>query len=118
MKILAHVLLKLMTAAIPVVIAACYGPSYRYYKSGKVVDKQTGAGISAISVTCQDAAEKLLDSAVTTADGSFILAYDTSCARLLAEDTDGELNGAYVTTSVPFDEAADSITIEMPARQN
>ena len=34
-----RVLLYLVTLAVPVFIAACYGPSYRYRSGGKVADE-------------------------------------------------------------------------------
>ena len=42
MKLAEKALLGFISVVVPVIVAACYGVPYRYSKSGKVVDKDTG----------------------------------------------------------------------------
>jgi hypothetical protein len=113
MKHLSRALLKLMTLCFPVVIAACYGPAYRYSKDGKVIDKETHLGIAGIKVDCVLADGTVQDSTTTSPDGSFSLSYDIACSSLAASDVDGELNGKYKpATLVDNDSAMVSILME------
>ena len=112
MKHLTRALLKLMTAGIPVVIAACYGVPYEYGlgKSGNVVDRTTHAGIGGIKIGCVLADGTLESETYSSTDGSFMVEYNQDCATLTAEDVDGEENGGlYAKTEIPF--SADSATI-------
>ena len=120
----------LVTFAIPVVIAACYGPSFKYRKGGKVLDKATRAPISQIEVTCEkDGGYSYPES--TTADGTFNLQYNEPCDDVKAVDqlggpgdagtlgADAGLDDAgmrkarYQTKTVPFDNSAADLTIEL-----
>ena len=131
-----RVLVYLVTFAIPVVIAACYGPSYRYRKGGKVLDKQSKAPIALIDVTCVvDGGWSPTER--TQGNGTFQLMFDTPCQSISAVDslaaagdagatdagatdagaTDGgtlpQRTARYAPKSVPYDEAAPEIVIEL-----
>jgi len=108
MRKLYRALVQLVTYAIPVVIAACYGPVYRYRKGGKVLDSQTKAPISQIDLTC-DQGDGSQTWSRTFEDGTFELGYDTPCVEVRAEDT----GARYANKTVPFDAAAPELVIEL-----
>jgi hypothetical protein len=130
-KYIARFLLRMMTLAVPVVIAACYGVPQDYtLRNGRVVDKDTQRGIPGIKVTCLtgdagifstltngsmvDAGLTTLDAGASTEDGTFQLNGGVDCTSLLAEDVDGPANGgSYAPVTQPFDSAATTITILM-----
>lgn len=116
MRSVKKALLWILTVAIPVTIAACYGVAQRFSMGGRVTDATTGDGIEGIEVTCVDAGS--FDSSMTWSDanGDFSVDYDTPCATVRADDVDGADNGSYVTATVPFDENADEILIEMDSQ--
>ena len=88
MKRLYRALVYLVTFAIPVVIAACYGPAYRYRKGGKVLDKQSRAPISQIDVSCEYDGGSSYPSR-TGNDGVFQIQTDETCLELKAVDALG-----------------------------
>jgi putative lipoprotein (rSAM/lipoprotein system) len=103
--------LWLLTAAIPFVIAACYGV-YTGFVRGRVVDAQTGQPVQGIQVDAtsnrENPAAGLLSSALTDADGAFEVPVST---YIVFEDVDGEQNGGlYATES--FD--ANEVPTEVP----
>jgi hypothetical protein len=99
---LARAGLRLLMFAVPVLIACCYGVR-QMFRHGRVVDRQTGAGIAGIQV------EGLRDdgtpafSVASASDGGFTVSEEHPPASLRATDVDGALNGEYVTTVVPYD---------------
>ena len=138
-----RVLVYLVTFAIPVVIAACYGPAYRYRRGGRVLDKVSRAPISQIDVSCErdggstypdrtgddgvfqlqfDDCEtvKAVDSLPGAGDGGAVDAGSADAGSVDAGATDGG-NAAdgglrtvrYAPKSVPFDPNGGDITIEM-----
>jgi hypothetical protein len=113
MRLVARCFLWLLTVAVPVVIAACYGPMYRFSKSGKVIDSQTKEGINNIQVTClRNGYEQDVAYSLTT--GQFDIYYDAACDELLFEDIDGEENGGtYVQRTVEFCEECPEMTVEL-----
>jgi hypothetical protein len=111
-KLLSKFFLWLMGVAIPVVIAACYGPMYSYSKSGKVLDSDSKEGINNIQVSCLSGGTEQ-DMAYTNRDGTFWLTYDY-CDELKVEDIDGEDNGGiYLPRTIPFDPDCVDLTIEL-----
>lgn len=88
-------LVYLVTFAIPVVIAACYGPAYRYRKGGKVLDKQNRAPISQIDVSCEYDGGSSYPSR-TGSDGVFQITTDETCLNLRAVDALGAGDGGVV----------------------
>jgi hypothetical protein len=112
MRIIAKFFLWLITVAIPVVIAACYGPLYKYSKSGKVVDSETQEGINGIQVSCMVGGSPW-DVTYSDPQGEFLLMYDRPCDELQLEDVDGDQNGRYLTTTAPFCEDCTTIAVEM-----
>ena len=103
MKLAEKILLGVMGAVVPAVIAACYGPQYAYSVSGKVQDSSQKTPIAGVTVGCiVDGKET--DRAVTTQDGAFSMYIPTPCDELLVTDHDGAENGDY-----------GSQTIEIPA---
>lgn len=99
-----RLLLWVLTTAIPVFIAACYGVAYNFARAtGRVTDALTGDGIGGIELSCMNDGE-VQSTAYTAADGSFILEYDDAmpCDTILVEDVDGDANGTYAPASVPM----------------
>ncbi len=113
MRTISRFLLWLVTAALPVVIAACYGMAYRFTKSGHVVDSETKEGIPGIKIACMvDGNETATD--YTYDDGSFWLEFNTACDHYRVEDVDGEDNGGlYVARDVDWCKDCEDITIEL-----
>lgn len=115
MKRLAKVLLKAVTLAVPVVIAACYGMPMQT-RRGRVIDAATSQPIRGIQVSC--VIGDVVNSQTTTwDDGTFDLEYDEPCAVVRAEDTDGAENGSYQTAEVNFSEGPDDLVIPLTAVQ-
>ncbi|MBN2359801.1 MAG: hypothetical protein JXR83_10135 [Deltaproteobacteria bacterium] len=129
MQIIKRSLLWLMTAAVPVVIAACYGPYYNYTKSGRVLDKQTRAGVANIAVSCADPAADppaadagAVEDAggyqpsvfVTGPDGAFYWGGYQACNKLKFEDVDGQENGGlYLTAIEPLGDPEQELEVEL-----
>jgi hypothetical protein len=131
MKWLAKPILWLMTSAIPVFIAACYGSPYdgngpdngdnegKRFLKGKVV-KPGGEGIPGIEVSClTDAADAgIISSRVFTMadDGAFVLeAPPGGCVSLRAADVDGPENGSFESKEAPVTGDEDLIIELTPA---
>ena len=113
MRTIARFFLWLVTAAIPVVIAACYGMPYKYSKSGHVIDSETKEGIQGIQVTCV-VNDSDYSMAYTYEEGAFVIEYDADCDALRVEDVDGEDNGGtYLPRTVAFCKDCQDITIEL-----
>lgn len=110
MQIVKRSLLWMLTAAVPVVIAACYGMPVSYgafQQTGKVVDKESQEAIPGIEVSCETEAGALASSDVTTTDdlGAFTISFD-SCPVMVFEDNDGGDNGGtFQRLEVPLTEA-------------
>jgi hypothetical protein len=129
-KRLAKPLLWLLTTAIPVFIAACYGapacltnggdgdgdsdddyedtdPVTVFGFRGRVVSALSSVAIPYLRVTCgalgTEGAETV-DTTYTKPDGSFELWYPDvfPCDFLRFEDADGALNGSFVAQEIPF----------------
>ena len=89
-------LVYLVTFAVPVVIAACYGPAYRYRKGGKVLDKVTRDPISQIDVSCTTAAGTAGPSR-TGSSGQYTIASDEACLTMTAVDHLGPYDAGVAT---------------------
>ncbi len=113
MRLIAKFFLWLISVAIPVVIAACYGAPFAYSKTGKVVDSETKEGVNGIQVACLlDGYEQ--DVAYSWEDGTFWIHYDAPCDSLHLEDVDGEDNGGYYEPrTVPIDEDCEELVVEL-----
>jgi PAS domain-containing protein len=126
MKSLRRGLLWLVTCAIPVTIAACYGMVMEFYKPGRVLNKETQEGIKDIEVRCADddgadvdagAAEDggaMSDAlAVTDEQGGFVL-YNDACQNLRFVDVDGDENGgSFETAEAPIGADGEELVVEM-----
>ncbi|MBI5544480.1 MAG: hypothetical protein HY901_11355 [Deltaproteobacteria bacterium] len=111
MKSLARACLRLAMLAVPVVIAACYGPIARYSRSGKVIDKDTHANLSDIEVSCVSKDGIEAESA-RSYQGDFTLYYDVPCDHFEASDTVSPAR--YQKQTVAFsEESAGTLTISM-----
>ncbi len=114
---IAKPVLWLLTSAIPVFIAACYGAYYDESRAaGKVVDKETGEGIADILVSCLSPGGSVIDQTYTLAgDGAFEIWYQDldPCETLRFEDVDGEVNGEFQVLELPFDPEAGELTVEL-----
>lgn len=103
-------LLGIITAVIPVVIAACYGPIYRM--EGRVADADTKEGIEGIRVTCinhDDRSTAAYDGQVATTETNISGYYyfDGSgdrCDVMRFKDKDGMKNGFYDDETVFVEE--------------
>ncbi len=97
MKHAARWLLRALTAAVPVFIAACYGPAYRYLRRGRVLDATTQAGVAGAKVSCVNNGAVVGPAQETSQDGWF--AMSQPCNEVRVEDK----SGAYqpVTVHVP-----------------
>jgi len=134
MKLIKHSLLWMLTAAVPVFIAACYGINYQYSKKGRVLDKETRAGIANIEVSCVDpaAVAPVVDAGAgedagatedagyrpsgfsSSDDGSFYWGGFEPCNKLKFEDIDGQENGGlYLTKIEPFSDSEQELVVEM-----
>jgi hypothetical protein len=130
MKLLARPLLWLLTTAIPVFIAACYGAISecgitgpdsdadsdsdgdadapdKWSFRGTVRSAVDGAVIPYIRVSCGIfgmAGAEIFDATYTTSAGAFELWYSTTtpCDFLRFEDQDGPLNGSFAAKEIPF----------------
>ncbi|MBN2358779.1 MAG: hypothetical protein JXR83_04955 [Deltaproteobacteria bacterium] len=129
MQIVKRSLLWVITAAVPVVIAACYGPAYTFTKSGRVVDRTTGAGVANIAVSCADPVSAaasgdpgtadgsgglLPDVHLTADDGSFYWGGFEPCRQLKFEDADGLRAGTpYPTRTAPCGDARQELVVDL-----
>lgn len=114
LRAIAKPFLWLCTSAMPVVLAACYGPRYEeggLAVSGRVKDRDSGAGVGDIRVTCllvDDSVTHELDQTTTLeGDGSFSFEPGAceACNALRFEDVDGAANGSYTVRTLPIDPA-------------
>jgi putative lipoprotein (rSAM/lipoprotein system) len=113
MQAIKRVLLWIITVAIPVTIAACYGVAYRFSALGKVVDADTGDPIEGIQVSCLDADGLDMSTVWSDEQGQVTIDYDEPCDKLRAVDVDEAENGSYASKDVPFDGNASETLIEM-----
>jgi hypothetical protein len=124
MRNIQRLLLWLITGAIPVVIAACYGVVMDFYKPGKVLDKATQKGIPDIEVRCagltedagavEDAGEDTGLLAVSDAEGSFVISGQPGCDTLRFIDVDGADNGGqYSAVEAPLGADGAELVVEM-----
>ena len=128
-KRLARPFLWLLTAAIPVFIAACYGPPMEddwdsgpdpeKSVAGRVLSALTGSGIPYIKVSClvsgRDGPEVYDETYSAPGDGAFELwsSEITPCEILRFEDVDGADNGAYQTLELSYVDDGQDVVAEM-----
>ena len=130
MKLLAKSLLWLLTTAIPVFIAACYGAPMdgdwndggtdpEKSVAGRVLSALTGSGIPYIKVSCVISGysgEEVYDDTYSAPDdGAFELwsSEYTPCEILRFEDVDGADNGAYQTLELSYVDDGQDVVAEM-----
>jgi hypothetical protein len=127
-KRLARPLLWLLTSAIPVFIAACYGPPMEDEDggfdpeksiSGRVLSALTGSGIPYIKVSCivsGRAGPEVYDTTYSAADtGAFELwaSEYSPCELLRFEDVDGAENGTYAPLEQAYADDGQDVVAEM-----
>lgn len=113
MRRMSRFLLGIVTTAIPVVIAACYGMAYEFAQRGKVVNKSTKAGVAGLRVECRTESNAMTDRTYTASDGAFALhAASQDGCRTIAVDDDRESGARYASTTAASDPSHD-ITIEV-----
>ncbi len=110
MKRLSRLVLSLGLLGLPWVIACAYGTYYKYSKAGRVIDRDTHAGVAGIEVECL-VGGKVQSSSVSGPDGDVQLRYDEPCETLRATDSDGSQNGLYAETTMPHVEASATFTV-------
>ncbi len=107
-------MLWLVTAIIPVVVAACYGVMYAFHKYGRVVDADTGNPITGIKVSCAVGHRgNIIDVSYTDTDGYFYINADSACEGYIFTDEDGEGNGGEYAEVLIQDEFPNGSQIEM-----
>ena len=93
MRAIHRLILWLITALIPVTIAACYGYMVEYTRStGRVLDAESKSGIPGIACTCFIGSYEE-DMVTSDADGRFELWAYEKCDEIRFEDVDGVNNG-------------------------
>lgn len=144
LKRLAKPFLWLLTTAIPVFIAACYGapgyscgygsdsdgdtdgdtdvPQVGHLRSfrGMVRNALTAVAVPYIRVTCGGlgmSGEEAVDKSYSKPDGSFELWHSdvVPCDFLRFEDVDGAFNGSFAPKEVDFDNAIQDDVYELEA---
>ena len=100
LRVLARMLLGVLTGLFTFVIAACYGAMYTYQRGGRVVDARSQQGVPGARVLCRSADGSSSES-MTQADGSFLVDSRRACREIVVQDP----NGAYAeqTVAVPPD---------------
>lgn len=113
MKNVSRWVLGLVTSAVPLVIAACYGVAYTFSQRGRVVDKNSKAGVAGLRVECRSTGNSVTDISYSETDGQFFLSTMNagSCANVQVSD-EREVGKHYATTTVPSD-ASKTLTIEV-----
>jgi hypothetical protein len=104
-RILTKALLSLLTGAIPVFIAACYGPPAECTDAEGTVKDPGGNPIANILVRCMLGGAEQNSTTTAAGDGAFALTYcsDGECDALRFEDVDGAENGgAFASKEIPF----------------
>jgi len=100
-------LLWVITATIPVVIAACYGVYYTV--TGEVKDGDTKEPIEGIEVQCimdEDDEYTIPEKFYSEIDGYFYIYNEDAeglCDQVKFVDVDGELNGEYYEKTIDID---------------
>jgi hypothetical protein len=129
MRLLARPLLWLLTTAIPVFIAACYGAPGDFggdaglvpekSVAGRVLSALTGSGIPYIRVSCLISGYEGLETYDETYsrpdDGAFELwsSEYTPCEILRFEDVDGGENGAFQTLELSYADDGQEVIAEL-----
>lgn len=113
MRRISRILLGLLTTSIPVVIAACYGMMYAFSQRGKVIDKDTKAGVAGLRVECRNKADAMTARTHTGADGTFGLhTMSHNGCLTIAVDDERESGARYRSATVESD-SSEVITIEV-----
>jgi hypothetical protein len=113
MRRISRLFLKVVTLAVPVFIAACYGIAYSFSQRGKVLDRDTKKGIADLRVECRSTSDAITDMTHTAWDGTFQLyaQSETACTTIAVLD-DRNTSKPYASTTVKSNSATD-LTIEV-----
>jgi len=122
---IARAVLWVFTGAIPVFIAACYGPAEGYGADGgwrnelaargKVLNGLTLDPVQDIKLSCMVNGVVVDSTYSLPGDGVFELWYEegSPCDAIVAEDVDGQENGAFAPVEVPFDPSEEETVVEL-----
>lgn len=126
LKWIAKPFLWLVTSAIPVFIAACYGPRYAMGDNGDLLKGTTkddsGKGIPDIEVKCINAAGESIDATYARGDDGYFSVWSPHsdpCKQLRFTDVDGEENGVHAgqDVDVPPTDTDKSIDVVLSAAE-
>lgn len=126
MRMLAKFFLWIVGMAIPVVIAACYGPSMRYQKdgqpegkpTGQVLDKNTRQPVAGLEVRCLSK-EQVRFITRTSALGTFHLLDPFLCDQLQFNDLDGDANqGLHKDKQISYRPGPSQLVVELEPKQD
>jgi hypothetical protein len=110
MRRVSRLLLGIVTTAVPVVIAACYGMAYTFSQRGHVIDKASKAGVAGLRVDCLSSSKNVSDTTLTSSTGAFELyASGQSACQTVAVTDERSASPSYAPTSVPSNSSADLI---------
>ncbi len=117
MRRVSRFLLGMVTTSIPVVIAACYGMMYQFSQRGRVIDRNSKAGVAGLRVECRTDSNSMTDRTYSASDGSFDLHTTSSddCTTIAVDD-DRESGARYASTTARPDSARE-ITVEVTPLQ-
>jgi len=107
MRHVKRALLWVLTATVPMVIAACYGVMGMFTARGWCVDRDSRRGIAGIEIRARDSQQAIRFTASSESGGAFDLSLDPSVATVDFVDVDGAENGgpyaprSFDATSVP-----------------
>ncbi len=110
MRRVSRYLLGIVTCAVPVFIAACYGIAMSFSQRGRVIDKDSKAGVGGLRVECLTASSAVSDMTTTALDGAFDLhTADQASCTTIAVDDQRAASSHYASTTAKSDASKDLV---------